>query len=166
MHTSGTESPQRLDEQQVLALLTRQRDLYRELKSLADRQRGVVTSSEPEALLTILAERQKVVNRISGLDGDMKAVRAAWPELSEAMPLPAREQADVLIREVQSLLADILAGDDQDAKLLSARKQSVRAESQTMAAAKRAHAAYGAATVTGSPKTAGARFLDQMDDQA
>jgi hypothetical protein len=77
-----------------------------------------------------------------------------------------RETVDALLGEVQTTLADILAGDERDARLLSARMAGVKQQSASLAESRRAHAAYGLGS--GGGVTAGradARFIDQTDEQ-
>lgn len=129
-----------------LELLARQRDLYRTLRALAERQRVLITSSRSEELLTVLTERQKVVDQLTSLDPQVKALREQWQTVYWMMTGSQRKTADTLVREVQLLLSEILAGDEQDARLLSARITDNRRESLAMAESKRAHMAYGVAT--------------------
>jgi hypothetical protein len=162
------DTPDRIDAERVLTLLTHQRDEYRALKSLADRQRALVTSSEPERLLTLLAERRRHVERLSGLNEEVKKLRLRWSDICSTMGDAQRRQADGLIHEVQTTLADILAGDERDARLLSVRMAGARRESIALAESKQACAAYGRAAVEASRAVprAGGRFLDQTDEQA
>jgi hypothetical protein len=156
-----------LESQRVIALFTRQRDLYRQLQALADRQRAMVTSSAPETLLSVLAQRQKIVSQLSALNEDVKTARERWPDIYGRMDIAQRREADSLLGEVQTTLADILAGDERDAKLLSARMEGVRQQSASLAEARRAHAAYGVGSGGGGTTgRAGARIIDQTDEQA
>jgi hypothetical protein len=150
-----------------LAVLTRQRDLYRMLKALADRQRSCITGGRSEELLTLLAERQKVVEQLSGLDESVKTLRERWSHLYWGMGASQRKTADALVAEVQSVLAEVLAADDQDARLLSAKIAGGKRDSLAAVESRRAHQAYGAATGP-RPVAAGAesRFLNQTDEEA
>lgn len=168
MVANGGDSQDRVDAEQVLALLEHQRDEYRMLKSLADRQRVLVKSSEPERLLSILAERRRHVERLTDINEQVKQLRLRWSGIYATMAEAQRREADGLIREVQTTLADILAGDEQDAKLLSARMAGARLESAALAESKRAYAAYGHATAQAArvvAQTEG-RLIDRTDEQA
>lgn len=135
----------------VLALLERQRDLYRRLKDLAARQRQVVTAQEPEQLLEVLAERQKYVHALSGVNEELRPIRDRWPAIHARMTPGQQERATAVLQDVQRTLAEILEGDEQDARLLSARMSTIRQETLGLAACSRAHAAYGEAASTGQP---------------
>jgi len=167
MDCNATVAMDGLDADRVIALFTQQRDLYRQLQALAGRQRALVTSSEPEALLGLLAERQKIVSRLSALNEDVRAVRTRWPDICRTMDPARRRTADSLLGEVQAALADILAGDERDARLLSARMADVRQQSTALTESRRAHAAYGSGSGGGcAGAEAGARIIDQMDEHA
>jgi hypothetical protein len=78
-----------------------------------------------------------------------------------------RAEADARIEEAQGLLSEILAGDDRDAEVLSARAAGARSEASTVSHVRRAHAAYGATATAYAPKggTVPPRFVDQTDEQ-
>lgn len=150
------------DAERVLALLERQRDLYRRLKDLAARQRQVVTAQEPERLLEVLAERQKHVEALAGVNEELRPIRDRWPLIHAKMTPGQQERATALLQDVQTTLVGILEGDEQDARLLSARMSTIRQEALGLAACSRAHAAYGEVANTGQ---AGG-LLDHTDGAA
>jgi len=165
---SGGDPDNGTSAERVLAILANQRDEYRALKLLAEGQRALFTSSEPEKLLGVLAERRRHVERLADLNGQVKELRSRWPDIYGVMSDAQRKQADGLIREVETTLAEILAGDEQDAKLLSVRLAGTRQEAVALAESKRAYAAYGSAAARGSgaaPPSQG-RFIDQPAAQA
>jgi len=147
------------DAERVLALLERQRDLYRRLKDLAARQRQVVTAQEPERLLEVLAERQRHVEVLSCVNEELRPIRDRWPAIHARMTPGQQERATALVKDVQRTLAGILEGDEEDARLLSARMSTIRQEALGLAACSRANAAYGEAAGAGQ---AGG-LLDQTD---
>ncbi len=152
----------------AIGLLIAQRDGYRALKGLADRQRALVTSSEPERLLGVLAERRRHVDRLTTLNGRVRELSGRWSEIYAAMDEGQRRTADGLIHEVRTMLAEILAGDERDAKLLAARMAGVRQEAQTLDESRRACAAYGAAVARSfdGPSADVRDVPDSMDQEA
>ncbi len=157
-----------VEAERALATLARQRDEYRALHGLAQQQRALVTSNEPESLLSVLAERQKHVDRLTELNGEVKRLSRDWPDLYGAMSERQRDQAETMLREVRACLAEIIAGDEEDARLLSARMAGVRDQSAALAESRRAYAAYGTAAVQAA-RTAGytdGRLIDEVDEQA
>lgn len=145
-----------------LSLLARQRDLYRSLKALAQRQRALITAGRQEELLGVLAERQKVVEQLTALNDEVKTLRERWGRVYWSLNASERNRADAMVQEVQQTLAEILAADEHDARLLSARIAGGRRESLEAAESQRLHRAYVASTATPTP--AGG-CLDGVDDQ-
>jgi len=128
-----------------IRLLSEQRDLYVRLGVLTDSQRALITGDEPERLLAVLGERQKLIDRLERLAERMRPHRQRWPQLrSELAPADA-EQVDRLLAEVDALLAGILEKDKADTQLLAARKGAVGQAMATLKTGKQAKAAYAAA---------------------
>lgn len=151
----------------IVALFSRQRDVYRALKGLADQQRGLVRTSESEGLLRLLGERQRLVAQLTAIDQEVRPLRERWQSVYQTMSAVHRRQVDGLLHEVQDTLAAILAADNEDARLLSARMAGTRQESARLNESRRAHAAYGAMGAgAGAGASGAARFIDQTDDEA
>lgn len=152
----------------VLALLRQQRDRYQDLKGLASRQRILVTSGEPERLLGVLTERRKHVDRLGELDNEVRRLSRRWPDLYRAMDPGQRRDADGLIEEVRRTLQEILASDEEDARLLSARMAGVRQQSDGLAESRRAYAAYGTAALQAARDRGqmDGGIMDAMDEEA
>lgn len=136
--------------QHVVALLSEQRELYLQLSRLADQQRGMITGNEPERLLTILAERQRLIDRLTVTGRELKPYQANWRQLRDTLPGDQAKRIDALVAEVNSLLSAILKKDEADTALLSARKSEAGRALGTLHVGKRAGAAYAASGSTGS----------------
>ncbi len=155
------------DAEGAIALLTQQRDLYATLRRLTEQQRELISSSRPEDLLGVLAERQKVLDRLNGLNEAVKALRERWSDVYWSLNNRQRARADALVKDVQTMLAAILATDEEDARLLSARIAGGRSESLALAESGRAQRAYTATVATtGSRAVHGPQMFDSTDEQA
>jgi hypothetical protein len=141
------------DKGDVIALLTEQRDLYRQLQGLADRQRGFITGNQPERLLTILAERQQLIDRLQVVSHRLRPFRSHWRELREEMDPARGQEADGLVAEVDGLLANILKQDEADAALLSVRKSETQQRIGAVQAGRQVSRAYAASY--SAPSTGG-----------
>jgi hypothetical protein len=135
----------------VLALLTQQRDLCRQLSGYAERQRPLVTGDRPEQLLAALGERQILLDQLGGVVERMRPYQRNWREVRTGMAAEEGRRADALLAEVNTLLGGILQQDEADAKLLSARKASTAREMGQLKQTRAAGAAY--ATAGGYPAT-------------
>ncbi len=135
-------APNAPDASRIVALLTRQRDLYRELRALSEKQRNTITGDRPEMLLSILRDRQELVNELARLNHEMGPLRRNWEAAYAALPAGEREQAAALLQEINGLLRVILRTDQEDGALLAARKQAVAAEIAGLAGGQQVNAAY------------------------
>ncbi len=106
----------------LLALLSEQCDLCRRLAGLADRQRERITGDEPELLLTILADRQRLIDRLGALTDLLRPYQQNWREVRAGLDARDGREADRMVAEVNELLLAILQLDEADARMLSARK--------------------------------------------
>lgn len=137
----------------LVALLTRQRDLYRELKTLSDQQATLIEESQTDRLLSLLAQRQRLVDALTELNRELVPVRQALPQVSP----PQREQVRLLMDEVDTLLQQIIEQDDRDRQNLQAAQRGVAAQIRQVRQGGAAAHAYRPA-----PQSASARFTDRQ----
>jgi len=139
---------------EVVELLRSQLTFYEKLKELAERQRLLISRGQSEALLEILAERQKLVNGLSDINRHMAGVRRDWDEIKAQMTEPQRSEAESLVTQVGQALQHILASDEADSQTLSNRRDQVGQSLTALRTKGVAATAYGQAT-------GGNRYLDQ-----
>ena len=128
----------------VLTLLRRQRDLYRRLHRLADRQHGLIAESDPGTLLTVLGDRQKLVESLLEVGRELAPHRETWAETRQALDDQDREEAEGILAEVCQILGQVIDADEQDARLLSARKVHGSGALQSLRSDREAVSAYAA----------------------
>jgi len=126
----------------LIQLLSQQRLLYRQLHDLAQKQSGLVDGKDPEMLLRVLASRQRLINKLSAIDQELKPIRAHWQEIARSLPPQQRQEAQQLVESVQKILGDILTSDEKDSKALYEQKQKVAGEIRTASAGKKMNNAY------------------------
>jgi hypothetical protein len=131
-----------LDPNHLISLLSQQRDLYRRLRELSDRQRALIAGDRPEMLLSILRDRQDLVTGLARLNGELGPFRRNWDAMYAALPEEHRRQSSDLLQEINGLLRVILQTDQEDGALLSARKEAVAAEISKTSGGQAANAAY------------------------
>lgn len=146
-----TKNPSQPEPERMIALLTKQRDLYQSLRELSEKQRSMISGDRPEKLLNILRDRQGLVTSLARLNEEMGPYRRRWDEVYDTLPESYRTQASDLLHEINGLLRVILQTDQEDSQLLSARKQSVAAAIAGLAGGHAANAAY--ARQAGATKT-------------
>jgi len=125
-----------------LRLLGRQRDLYRALHTLAQRQRHLIAGDHPEALLDILQQRHRLVRALARLNARLTPVRDDWANATANWPEAARRLAENLLAETREIMHDVLASDEQDSQLLAARQQALSQQVRAIPDARAANRAY------------------------
>lgn len=146
--------PAQLDSTRLMDLLGKQRDLYRGLRELSEKQRSMIAGDRPELLLGILRHRQDLVTTLARLNEELGPFRRNWDSVYAALPDPQRRQASEILHEVNSLLHVILRTDQEDGALLSARKQAVGEEIADVSGGQAANAAYARQAEAGDARAA------------
>ncbi len=126
----------------VLGLLREQASLYDRLERLAVRQRSLVTAEDAGPLLALLGERQKLSEGLTGLARRLEPVRRSWSTYRAQLPQPQQVEADCLWDDVRQRLGRIIDNDEQDARILSMRKQSVAKALRATQSTRQAISAY------------------------
>jgi len=129
---------------EIASLLAEQRDLYMQLSQLTEKQRGLITGDEPERLLTLLAQRQQLIERLQTVGRRLKPYQANWRQVRGRLPESDGRRIDGLVGEINTLLAGIMKQDETDAALLSARKGETHRAIGTVQTGRQADRAYTA----------------------
>jgi hypothetical protein len=143
--------------EQLVGLLEEQRNCYEQLKRLAERQRRLIADQDAESLLKILAERQRLVDRLGELNKALQPYRQEWADTYAQLAPQRREHVRQLLDEINVLLGSILIADAEDSRLLAAKKSNVADRLKQTASAKTANAAYASRAY----QTAGAGVTDR-----
>jgi len=138
----------------LVELLTRQRDLYKHLTTLSEKQRALISGDRPELLLSILRKRQDLVTALARLNEDLGPYRRHWDAVYAGLPESLRFEASTLLTEINALLRVILRTDQEDSALLSARKSAVSAELAEITGIRKAGAAYARQGAGSTPQVA------------
>ena len=109
----------------TLALLREQVVLYTELAGYADEQRSWITMEDTGALLTVLGKRQKLSARLGDVVHRLEPVRRDWVTHRTRFDSTQRLEAKDLLADIRSRLRDLIDRDEEDVRMLSARKQAV-----------------------------------------
>lgn len=128
---------------EVIGLLDEQRGNFRALDALGRQQTKCVGAGETERLLGVLAEKQKVVERVQGVNARLSPFMSDWQGRVASLP----ERSRVLLRshtdELESLAREVHARDDADRAALESQSKVISDELATTARAKGAARAYG-----------------------
>jgi len=109
--------------EEVVFLLKQQRNLYHQLKSLAQKQSKIFwTSASPEDLVRILSGRRKLIEKLRQVNDKLRPIKANWQNISLKIAPGQLEIARQLAGSVALLVAqlrDITDGKDQAEDILS-----------------------------------------------
>ncbi len=128
--------------EEVLLLLKEQASLYVKLESLSVRQRLLVTGDDVNPLLTLLADRQRLSERLVRIATRLASVRREWSTYRERLTPPQRAEAERLLSEGGRRLQRVIECDEQDARVLSGRKEAAASDLRTTHSTSRAISAY------------------------
>ncbi len=131
------------DAEKLISLLNRQVSIYTRLEQLSGRQRGLIAAEDQQQLLALLAERQKLVDELGVLNQGLIPLQKYWRAHRETIAPSLRAEADQLVRRAGEILQRILGADEQDARILSARKAQTAKEMTALAQGRQAFKAYG-----------------------
>lgn len=153
MSVTGTST----DPERLVTLLTRQRELYRGLRTLSERQRATISGDRPELLLEILRERQDIVAALARLNEELGPFRRNWDSAFGGLPENRRAETTELLSEINALLRTILKTDQEDSALLAARKSAISAQLAEVSGSRAVGAAYARQASSGGAVSADIR---------
>ncbi len=149
---------------QLIDMLTRQRDLYRSLDGLSGKQQEIIATGQAEQLLSVLSERQVIVDQLTKINQDLAPLRGRMTEIADATTDAKRQSLRSLVDDVQTLLESIIHRDEEDRQTLEASKAAVGQELAKVKTAPAAISAYkanaNAYAKTSSFMPSAARFTD------
>jgi len=133
--------------EEVLTLLREEMSLYRQLEADALRQRSLITGDDLGALLTLLADRQRLSVELRRIGGRLAPIRRDWQVYREGLTASQRVEADRLIADIADRLRRVIKSDEEDGRLLSARKQATAQQLRATHSTRGALSAYRPAPV-------------------
>ena len=130
----------------VLRLLREQAASYNRLEALCTRQRSLVSEDDVGPLLALLVDRQKISDRLTQIAARLAPVRCEWAAFRTSFTPVQRAEADQLLGDAGDRLRRIIEHDEQDARILSGRKQAVCDALRTTHSTSQAISAYRVAS--------------------
>ncbi len=126
----------------LLGVLERQRSLVGELADLSRRQSALVGSSSMDALLSVLGERQQVIDRFVATQDELAGLLEGLDQRLKTAPDQDRRRITALIGEIGRALADVMRCDEQDQEALASDRDRTRSELTSLGASRQARRAY------------------------
>jgi predicted nuclease with TOPRIM domain len=129
--------------EKLVRALSAQKGLYLQLLALAREQSGHVATGQSEALMAVLAARSRLIEEVAPLDQKLQPFKGRWQEVLDGLPGGDRAAVAGLLKEVQQLLADILAHDEQDKESLMRQKADIGVQIKRTVTGAALNRAYG-----------------------
>jgi hypothetical protein len=143
-------------------ILGRQLGLYRQLAELSNRQHDLVERDQTDGLMAVLADRQRLIDQIADINGEVEPFAAHWVTLAAKLNDTQRASIGVQLGELDELVASISARDEHDRSVLESRRAEASSALDGLSKRKAAMGAYGGgATSTGCGPRPDARFQDR-----
>ncbi len=125
-------------------LLERQKSLYQKLRILSDQQKAYIDQGQSELLLTLLSQRQKLIDDAASVTAELEPYRQRWEAIWTNLDETNRQKIGALVRQVQELLGLIVQQDERDRQTLVDNKARISNELQKIARGTAANNAYRA----------------------
>ncbi len=139
--------------QTMLGLLIGQRDRYRQLKTLSEQQTRCIREGSTEQLLSVLSDRQSVIEALSTANTELAPYRDRWGDLTTSAAPEQRQQVRDALDEIERVLGEIVEQDERDRTELRGVQQQIGAQLKHVGQASQAIRAYGPPTTSTKPPT-------------
>lgn len=133
--------------QQVLRILRDQDQVYDRLERCAKLQQSSVSDADVERLLSVLADREKLIHSLAKSGKLLDPVRREWKAFRDEFSPVDRQEAEALLDRAETRLQKLIRGDEQDARVLAGRKEAAADALRATHATGRALSAYQAQPV-------------------
>ena len=112
----------------LIRVLERQQELVARLAELADEQGPLIDASDSEALLTLLAERQQIMDEFTASQDEMTGLTESLNAGEGDVPRRPKDRIGSLIEEITRRLEHVMTCDRRDREALqSSRDETARA---------------------------------------
>jgi len=137
-----TTRPDGASSQALVRMLEHQLALVEQLGVLAERQSGFIDTGDSDALLTLLSQRQQVMDQFTASQDEL----AALSEACQASPSPVdagtRARIAALVDDISARLGSIMQRDEFDRNRLEASRNQVGESLVGLSTARAARDAY------------------------
>ncbi len=126
----------------LVELLESQQALVEELALLAARQPPLIEAGESDGLLALLADRQRIMDRLVGDQERISQLAESLDHPAGTLGAEARARISRVAAAVSGRLSQIVRSDEEDQVLIGARSQRASRTIAKLDTAKQAHSAY------------------------
>ena len=142
-------------------VLDRQREIYERLELISLSQAQLISEDQTDDLLSVLGQRQSLIEQLSALNDELAPFAERWNELAPRLSEEHREALRQRFDDVGRLVESITRRDEGDRRALEARRSTVGNELQSLTRSRGAVAAYARAQTPGGREAPDPRFQDR-----
>lgn len=135
------ETPRPIEDLEVV--LADQERITAAMTAMLSRQRELVQTGDAEALLSLLSDRQTLVDQLIASQERLGESLAAAERTLPGADEDRKTRIESALDAIQARLQEVLESDRADQDVLERSKCSMRAEISKLDANQKAHAAYG-----------------------
>jgi len=128
---------------ELITLLESQQKIYAQLNELSQKQSELVTAGDAEPLLSLLGQRQQLIDQLTQINGRIDPYKKDWPALWPQLDRGVQARIQQLINQVQKLLDQIVEQDEKDRVALSSQRQQLASDIQKVRQGSAVNRAYG-----------------------
>lgn len=153
-----TDSPQRCGAE-MLRLLTDQRDIFARLREYAVKQLEIIATGDADALLKLLAEKQRLIERNETLKKEIAPFQTQWEGVRERVGLEVRRAVEAMFADLRGHVAAVVELENQASTQAQGARSRTGDQVQKMQTGKAMLKAYGARRSVAAPPPA--RYHDK-----
>jgi hypothetical protein len=127
---------------QIERLLERQHALFRQLDGMSQRQSILISDGQTEALLEVLAARQRVIDGIAETNAFLEPYRPRWDVVMNGLDSALRARLRARIEAMAALADTVAKRDEADRLELERRRNDLAVELTQVNRGRGAAAAY------------------------
>ncbi len=146
----------------LTVILNRQRAICMDLRRHTVRQRQLIEQQRQEPLLTLLSERQHLIDELTVLSAGLEPYRTHWPDLWARMDEAQQANISRMVGEVQSLVDEIMSADATDQQRIESEKEKLREAMNRLNQGRQTRRAYSAPGPAGRGPRPSNRFMDHQ----
>ena len=129
--------------QGLLDKLSREQEIYVNLRELSKRQMEIIDADgDVEKLLEVLARKQVLINEIEDIERELVRFKKEWPDSRAALDGNIRALVEERVRQLRAVLAELMEIENQAQERLLNRSQAVAEDIRRVAKGRQAHRAY------------------------
>ena len=142
----------------LLEYFGREQACYTSLLDLSRKQQQLIENKEIDELLSVLAEKQKILLKLEKIEQRLLPYKQQWQTLREELDEDDRQVLDMALSTVEELLSELIDLEKKSEKLLAECREETHRQLDDVIRGNTVHRAY-----VGDRKESSARHFDILE---